>query len=102
MGENVRISTVAVSHGNLSIVVKETPQVSQPAPGSRTGQTVTVPRTDLKVTEEANRLMVMPEGATIGDVVRALNFLGVTPRDLIGIFQAIKASGALQADLSII
>jgi len=102
MGENVRISTVAVSHGNLSIVVKETPQVSQPAPLSSGGQTVTVPRTDLKVTEESRRLMVMPEGASIGDVVRALNFLGVTPRDLIGIFQAIKASGALQADLSII
>ncbi|MDR3579097.1 MAG: flagellar basal body P-ring protein FlgI [Oryzomonas sp.] len=102
MGENVRISTVAVSHGNLSIVVKETPQVSQPAPLSSGGQTVTVPRTDLKVTEESRRLMVVPEGASIGDVVRALNFLGVTPRDLIGIFQAIKASGALQADLSII
>jgi flagellar P-ring protein precursor FlgI len=102
MGENVRISTVAVSHGNLSIVVKETPQVSQPTPLSSGGQTVTVPRTDLKVTEESRRLMVMPEGASIGDVVRALNFLGVTPRDLIGIFQAIKASGALQADLSII
>ncbi len=102
MGENVRISTVAVSHGNLSIVVKETPQVSQPTPLSSGGQTVTVPRTDLKVTEESRRLMVMPEGASIGDVVRALNFLGVTPRDLIGIFQAIKASGSLQADLSII
>jgi flagellar P-ring protein precursor FlgI len=102
MGENVRISTVAVSHGNLSIVVKETPQVSQPTALSSGGQTVTVPRTDVKVTEESRRLMVMPEGASIGDVVRALNFLGVTPRDLIGIFQAIKASGALQADLSII
>ncbi|MGD0586035.1 MAG: flagellar basal body P-ring protein FlgI [Oryzomonas sp.] len=102
MGENVRISTVAVSHGNLSIVVKETPQVSQPTPLSSGGQTVTVPRTDVKVTEESRRLMVLPEGASIGDVVRALNFLGVTPRDLIGIFQAIKASGALQADLSII
>jgi flagellar P-ring protein precursor FlgI len=102
MGENVRISTVAVSHGNLSLVIKETPQVSQPTPLSTGGQTVTVPRTELKVTEESRRLMVLPEGASIGDVVRALNQLGVTPRDLIGIFQAIKASGALQADLSII
>jgi flagellar P-ring protein precursor FlgI len=102
MGENVRISTVAVSHGNLSLVIKETPQVSQPSPLSTVGQTVTVPRTELKVTEESRRLMVLPEGASIGDVVRALNQLGVTPRDLIGIFQAIKASGALQADLSII
>lgn len=102
MGENVRISTVAVSHGNLSLVIKETPQVSQPAPLSKTGETVVVPRTNLKVEEESRRLTVMPEGASIGDVVRALNLLGVTPRDLIGILQAIKASGALQADLVII
>lgn len=102
MGENVRISTVAVSHGNLSLVIKETPQVSQPAPLSQTGQTVVVPRTEMKVEEESRRLTVMPEGASIGDVVRALNLLGVTPRDLIGILQAIKASGALQADLTII
>ena len=102
MGENVRISTVAISQGNLSIVIKETPQVSQPTPLSSGGQTVTVPRTDIKVTEESRRLMVLPEGASIGDVVRALNLLGVTPRDLIDIFEAIKASGALQADLSII
>jgi flagellar P-ring protein precursor FlgI len=102
MGDNVRISTVAVSHGNLSLVIKETPQVSQPAPFSKTGETVVVPRTDMKVSEESRRLMVVPEGASIGDVIRALNLLGVTPRDLIGILQAIKAAGALQADLMII
>lgn len=102
MGDNVRISTVAVSHGNLSLVIKETPQVSQPAPLSKGGETVVVPRSDVKVTEDARRLMVVPEGASIGDVVRALNLLGVTPRDLIGILQAIKAAGALQADLTII
>jgi len=102
MGDNVRISTVAVTHGSLSLVIKETPQVSQPAPLSRTGETVVVPRTDLKVVEENRRLMVMQEGASIGDVVRALNLLGVTPRDLISILQAVKAAGALQAELSII
>lgn len=102
MGENVRISTVAVSHGNLSLVIKETPQVSQPAPLSRTGETVVVPRTELKVKEESPRLTVMPEGSSIGDVVRALNALGVTPRDLISILQAVKAAGALQAELTII
>jgi len=102
MGEQVRISTVAVSHGNLSLVIKETPKVSQPAPFSRTGETVTVPRTDLKVEEEVRRLTVMSEGATIGEVIRALNTLGVTPRDLIGILQSIKAAGALQAELTII
>lgn len=102
MGDQVRISTVAVSHANLSLVIKESPQVSQPAPLSTGGTTTVVPRTQLKVEEEARRLMLLPEGATIGDVVRALNTLGVTPRDLIGILQAIKAAGALQAELTII
>lgn len=101
MGDQVRISTVAVSHGNLSLVIKETPQVSQPAPFS-SGETKVVPRTQLKVEEESRRLMLLPGGSTIGDVVRALNTLGVTPRDLIGILQAIKAAGALQAELTII
>jgi len=102
MGENVRISTVAVTHGSLTLVIKETPQVSQPSPLSKTGETKVVPQTDLKVAEEGRQLMVMQEGASIGDVVRALNLLGVTPRDLISIIQAIKSAGALQAELSII
>lgn len=102
MGDQVRISTVAVSHGNLSLVIKETPQVSQPAPLSKTGETKVVPRTEMKVEEEVKRLTVMSEGSNIGDVVRALNALGVTPRDLISILQAVKAAGALQADLTII
>lgn len=102
MGESVRISTVAITHGNLSLVIKETPQVSQPAPFSRTGETAVVPRTDIKVEEENRRLLVLQEGASIGDVVKALNLLGVTPRDLISILQAIKAAGALQAELLII
>ena len=102
MGENVRISTVAVTHGSLSLVIKESPQVSQPNPLSKGGETKVVPETDLKVVEESRQLMVMPEGATIGDVVRALNLLGVTPRDMISIIQAVKSAGALQAELSII
>ena len=102
MGENVRISTVAITQGNLSLVIKETPQVSQPAPFSTAGTTQVVPRTDLKVQEENRRLMVLQESATIGDVVRALNQLGVTPRDLISILQAVRAAGALQAELSVI
>lgn len=102
MGENVRMSTVAVTHGSLTLVIKETPLVSQPAPLSKTGETKVVPRTDVKVEEENRRLMVMQEGASIGDVVRALNLMGVTPRDLISILQAVKAAGALQAELSII
>lgn len=102
MGEQVRISTVAVSHGNLSLVIKETPQVSQPAPFSKTGETKVTPSTEMKVEEEAKRLTVLSEGSSIGDVVRALNALGVTPRDLISILQAVKAAGALQAELTII
>lgn len=101
MGDGVRISTVAVSHGNLALVVKETPKVSQPAPLSK-GETKEVPRTELKVQEETKRLTVLPDGATIGEVIRGLNLLGATPRDLISILQAIKAAGALQADLVII
>lgn len=102
MGEKVKIDTVAVSHGNLTLYIKETPLVSQPAPFSETGETKEVPRTSLKVKEGAGGLALVKEGANIGDVVRALNALGVTPRDLIGIMQSIKAAGALQAELIVI
>lgn len=101
MGENVRISTIAIAHGNLSIVIKESPNVSQPLPFSQ-GQTVVSPNSDISVKEEGKQLLLMPAGASIGDVVRALNALGVSPRDLIAIFQAIKSAGALQADLEVI
>lgn len=102
MGENVRISTIAIAHGNLSIVIKESPEVSQPLPFSRGGETVVTPDTDLSVDEGGDQLVLMPSGASIGEVVNAMNALGVSPRDLIAIFQAIKAAGALQADLEVI
>ncbi len=101
MGDNVRISTVAVSHGNLNIVISESAMVSQPAPLSE-GQTVVVPQTEIQVVEEAGNLVVLEMGVSIGDVARALNAIGATPRDLIAIFQAIKASGALHAELVIL
>lgn len=101
MGENVRISTVAVSHGNLSIIVKERERVSQPLPFSG-GETVVTPDTEIAVKEEDSRLMLVPEGVNLREVVRGLNAIGVSPRDLISIFQAIRASGALQAELVII
>ncbi len=122
MGDNVRISTVAIAHGNLSIQIKEDAKVSQPlpfapappaggtapAPGpggtvvAPGGQTVVIPQTTVNIAEEKKFLMMVPQGVTIYDVVRALNSLGVSPRDLITILQAIKAAGALQADLHII
>lgn len=101
MGESVRIATIAIAHGNLSIVIKESAQVSQPPPFSD-GQTVVVPDSQIEVREDDKQLMLVPAGSSIGEVVRALNALGVTPRDLIAIFQAIKAAGALQAELEVI
>ncbi len=101
IGENVRISTVAVSHGNLSITIKEYEEVSQPAPLSQ-GETVTVKETEIDIEEEISEVILVPGGSSIGELVRALNAIGVTPRDLISIFQSIKASGALQAELVII
>jgi len=102
IGENVRISTVAVAHGNLSISIQESFSVSQPAPFSKGGKTVVTPESDLEVKEPKEKLMIVQGGATIGELVRALNAIGVTPRDLISIFQSIKAAGALQAELEII
>jgi flagellar P-ring protein precursor FlgI len=101
MGENVRISPVAIAHGNLSVQIKEEQQVSQPTPFSQ-GQTVVTDDTQVNVREEDNRLLLLPKGATLGDVVRGLNAIGVSPRDLITVFQAIEAAGALQAELEII
>jgi flagellar P-ring protein precursor FlgI len=101
MGENVRISPVAIAHGNLSVQIKEEQQVSQPTPFSQ-GQTVVTDDTQVNVKEEDNRLLLLPKGATLGEVVRGLNAIGVSPRDLITVFQAIEAAGALQAELEII
>ena len=122
MGENVRISTVAVAHGNLSIEIKEEKKVSQPLPFAPMGvgepkegkgpdkgvmvapggQTVVTPETQVNVAEEKKNLIVVSQGVTIQEVVKALNAIGVSPRDLITIMQTIKAAGALQADLKII
>lgn len=102
MGENVRIATVAIAHGNLSVEIKQSFDVSQPMPLSNRGQTVVTPDAQTTVQEGRAPLQVLEAGVSIGEVVRALNALGVTPRDLISILQALKAAGALQADLEII
>ncbi len=99
MGDNVRISTVAIAQGNLTIQVAETPQVSQPGPLSG-GQTAIVPRTAIQVDSGAGkRLGLLKEGPSLRDLVSGLNALGVGPRDMISILQTIKAAGALQANL---
>jgi flagellar P-ring protein FlgI len=122
IGEKVRISTVAVAHGNLSIQIKETKEVSQlpqfyapreitPSPPAETGSgvvvapggaTVVTPETDVVVWEEENLLFLIPEGRTVGDLVKALNAIGISSRDLITVLQAVKAAGALHGELEII
>ena len=102
MGENVRVDTVGIAHGNLTIRVTETPQVSQPSPFSNTGETTTVARTDIEVDESADKkFIIMTPGVSLQDLVEGLNSLGVGPRDMISILQAIKAAGALQADIEL-
>jgi flagellar P-ring protein precursor FlgI len=131
MGENVRISTVAIAQGNLTVKITETPQVSQPNPFAPAGNapaptnpangepvapgqggvqfapnggaaTTVVPRTTIDVNEQSDRrLAVLPAGVSLQELVNGLNALGVGPRDLISILQAIKASGALQADIEV-
>ncbi len=99
MGANVRISTVAIAQGNLTIRVSEAPQVSQPGPLSN-GQTTVVPRTSVSVdTGNDHKLGILPSQPTLRDLVGSLNAMGIGPRDLISILQSIKAAGALQADL---
>ena len=101
MGANVRVSTVAIAQGNLTIRITETPQVSQPGPLSN-GQTTTVARTQVEVDDQRERRMgVLPGAVTLQELVRGLNSLGVGPRDLIAILQTIKAAGALQAELEL-
>lgn len=103
MGENVRINTVAIAQGNLTISITETPQVSQPTPFSQGGTTQTVPRTNIDVNEGADkRMAVLKTGVSLQEMVHSLNALGVGPRDMITILQSIKAAGALQADLEVI
>ena len=102
IGQNVRISSVAIAHGNLSVKVGTEFQVSQPPPLAEGANTVVVPETKLETTEEKVRVLNLKEGANVEDVVHALNAIGVTPRDIVAVFQALRAAGALQAELEII
>jgi 2-oxoacid:acceptor oxidoreductase beta subunit (pyruvate/2-ketoisovalerate family) len=100
VGSEVRLSRVAVAHGNLQIVISENPQVSQPGPFSQ-GKTVVTPQTNVAVHEQNNRLMLV-EGATLQELVDGLNAIGATPRDLISNIRTLKSAGALHADLEVI
>ena len=99
---DVRVSKVAIDQGNLSITVSEKPQVSQPTPFSQ-GTTQVTPSSSIKVDEEkGKRLIVLQSGVSLESLVKGLNALGVTPRDMISILQSIKAAGALQADIEVL
>ncbi len=102
MGRDVRVSTVAVAQGNLTVTISENPQVSQPN-ALADGETVVVPRTNIEVNDGANkRLAVVREGVSLQELVDGLNALGLGPRDLISILHAIKAAGALHAEIEVI
>jgi flagellar P-ring protein precursor FlgI len=101
IGENVAISPVALAHGALTIEIKTEYQVSQPPPlAPEKAETVVVPQKEVKAEEKKASLMEV-KGATIGELVKALNVVGVTPKDLVAILQAIKAAGSLKAELVI-
>jgi flagellar P-ring protein FlgI len=100
MGRDVRVNTVAVAQGNLTVTISESPQVSQPNPLSR-GRTVVTPRTSVGVVEDGKKFAVVKDGVSLQQLVDGLNGLGIGPRDLIGILQAIKAAGAIQADIEV-
>ena len=103
MGEQVRISTVAIAQGNLTIRITETPQVSQPNAFAEQGQTTVVDRTNIEIDNaEEKRLTVLDRGVTLQELVNGLNALGIGPRDMISILQTIKAAGALQAEIEVI
>jgi len=101
MGANVRVSTVAIAQGNLTIRITEAPQVAQPNPLGG-GETVVVPRTTIEVDDQAQRRVgLLSGGVSLQELVRGLNALGVGPRDLIAILQSVKAAGALQAEMEL-
>ncbi len=101
MNKEVKLETVAVAHGNLSVIISSEPLVSQPAPFSQ-GQTVTSESAEIEIKEKKGELVMVKAGASLGEVVKALNAVGATPQDLLAILQAMKAAGALKADLEVI
>lgn len=101
MNQAVALGPCAVAHGNLSVTISSTPSVSQPSPLSQ-GQTVVTEKADIRINQEPGALIQLPAGTKLTDVVKALNTLGANPQDLLAILQAMKAAGALQAELEVI
>jgi flagellar P-ring protein precursor FlgI len=102
LNQAVTLAPVAVAHGNLSVSITSTPVISQPNALSTGGQTVVTEKTDIKIQQEPGNLVQMQGGAQLSEVVKALNALGATPQDMLAILQAIKAAGALNAELEVI
>ena len=102
MNQAVTLAACAVAHGSLSVTINSTPLVSQPNPLSTGGRTVTAEKAEIAISQQAGSLIQMPAGTKLADVVKALNSLGATPQDLLAILQAMKAAGALQAELEVI
>jgi flagellar P-ring protein precursor FlgI len=102
VGGAVRVGAAAVAHGDLSVKISTKYEASQPSPLSKTGNTVVVPNTQVDVSEGKAQLVVLEEGTTLDAVVHALNTLGASPRDVIAIMQALKAAGALRAEIVIL
>jgi flagellar P-ring protein precursor FlgI len=101
MGKEVRVSPVAIMHGNLTVEIQTVNTVSQPAPFSQ-GQTTVVPQVEVNAKEEKSRSLVLKQGATVEQLVHALGSIGSTPRDVIAILQSLRAAGALEADIDVI
>jgi len=102
MNQTVMVDAFAVAHGNLTVVVSSEPVISQPSPFSSQGQTVQAERTQIEIRSDKGGLSMVQQGASLGEVVKALNAIGATPQDLLSILQAMKAAGALRAELEII
>ena len=101
MGQAVTLGACSILHGNLSVVITTQFQVSQPLPNSQ-GQTMVVPQVTVKATETPARRIELREGASVDDLINGLQAIGATPRDIVGILEAVRAVGALQAELEII
>ena len=102
MNQSVTLAACAVAHGNLSVTISSTPVISQPSALSSGGQTVVGEKADISIRQEAGALIQMPAGTRLSEVVKALSLLGATPQDLVGILQALRAAGSLQAELEVI